>query len=85
MKKSQMLRFSEYAFTRVTLYMYLTFKNIKIYKTVGVPTKMPPYFNLTQNGHFIENGWSDFYETFRNVFFDLKQIGLHNSYNISMM
>ena len=83
MKKSQMLRFSEYAFTRVTLYMYLTFKNIKIYKTVGVPTKMPPYFNLTQNGHFIENGWSDFYETFRNVFFDLKQI--HNSYKISMM
>ena len=72
MKKSQMLRFSEYALTRVTLYMYLTFKNIKIYKTAGVPTKMPPYFNLTQNGLFIENGWSDFYETFRNVFFDLK-------------
>ena len=70
-----MLRFSEYAFTGVIL--YLTLKNIKIYKNVGVATKAPPCFNLAQNGHFLGHGWSDFYETFESGFFDFKQI--HNS------
>ena len=50
-------------------------------KECDVATKAPLCLNLEQNGHFIENRWSDFYETFRNVFFDLKQI--HNSYKIN--
>ena len=49
-------------------------KNIEIYKNVGVATKAPPFFNLAQNGHFLEHGWSDFYETFESGFFDFKQI-----------
>ena len=44
-------------------------------------TKAPPCFNLAQNGHFLEHGWSDFYETFESGFFDFKQI--HNSTNIN--
>ena len=49
-------------------------KNIKIYKNMGVATKAPSCFNLTQNGHFLEHGWSDFYKTFESGFFDFKQI-----------
>ena len=71
--------FSEYAFTEVIL--HLTLKNIKIYKNVGVATKAPPCFNLAQYGHFLEHGWSDFYETFDSGFFDFKQI--HNSTKIN--
>ena len=56
-------------------------KNIKIYKNMGVATKAPPCFNLAQNGHFLEHGWSDFYETFESGFFDFKQI--HNSTKIN--
>ena len=37
-------------------------------------TKTPPCFNLVQNGHFIEHGLSDFYETFESGLFDFKQI-----------
>ena len=74
-----MLRFSEYAFTGVIL--YLTFKKHKIYKNMGLATKAPPCFNLAQNGHFLEHGWSDFYKTFESGFFDFKQI--HNSNKIS--
>ena len=55
-------------------------KNIKRYKRVGMPTEAFTCFNLAQNGHFIEHEWSDFYETFRNIIFDLRQI--HNSYKI---
>ena len=56
-------------------------KNMKIYKNMGVATKAPPCFNLVQNGHFLEHGWSDFYETFESGFFDFKQI--HNSTKIN--
>ena len=48
---------------------------------MGVVTKAPPCFNLVQNGHFLEHGWSDFYETFESGFFDFKQI--HNSTKIN--
>ena len=41
---------------------------------MGVATKAPPWFNLAQNGHFHEHGWSDFYKTFESGFFDFKQI-----------
>ena len=58
----------------LTLYPTWHSKNVKIYNNVGVATKAPRYLKLAQNGHFIENGWSDFYKIFRNVFFDLKQI-----------
>ena len=75
-----MLRFSEYAFTGVILYLTLK-KNIKMYRNVGVATKAPPCFNLAQNSHFLEHGWSNFYETFESGFFDFKQI--HNSTKIN--
>ena len=73
-----MLRFSEYAFIGVIL--YLTLKKYKTYKNVGVATKAPPCFYLAQNSHFLEHEWSDFYETFESGFFDFKQI--HNSTKI---
>ena len=37
---------------------------------MGVATKAPLCFNLAQNGHFLEHGWSDFYKTFKSGFFD---------------
>ena len=77
-----MLRFSEYEFIGIILYLTLKkIKNIKIYKNVGVATKAPPCLNLKQNGHFLEHGLSNFYETFDSGFFDFKQI--HNSTKIN--
>ena len=48
---------------------------------MGVATKAPSCLNLAHNGHFLEHGWSDFYETFENGFLDFKQI--HNSTKIN--
>ena len=48
---------------------------------MGVATKASPCFNLAQNSHFLEHGWSDFYETFESGFFDFKEI--HNSTKIN--
>ena len=46
---------------------------MKIYKNVGTATKVPPCFDLVQNGPFIEHGWSDFYETFESGFLTSKR------------
>ena len=44
-------------------------------------TKAPLCFNLAQDSHFLEHGWSDFYETSESGFFGFKQI--HNSTKIN--
>ena len=41
--------------------------------------KAPSHLNLTQNSHFNDCGPSDFYEIFKNGFFDLKDIYINNT------